>query len=91
MEKNSYAYVLDLRKFVEVQTHLRHCLKILSTPVYKINSSFAIKDYICPKLRKLRRIVENNRQGWNTFFLVYLSDMKHRKNTKNPSPDLIQG
>jgi hypothetical protein len=68
-----------------------HCLKILSTLVYKINSSFVIKDYICLKLRKLRRIVENNRQGWNTFFLVYLSDREHRKNTKNPSPELIQG
>jgi hypothetical protein len=68
-----------------------HCLKIPSTPVYKINSSFAIKDYICPKLRKLRRIVENNRQGRNTFFLVYLRDREHRKNTKNPSRELIQG
>jgi hypothetical protein len=35
--------VLDLIKFVEMQTQLKHCLKILSTPVYKINSSFAIK------------------------------------------------
>jgi hypothetical protein len=33
MEKNSYASVLDLRKIVEIQTHLRHCLKILSTLV----------------------------------------------------------
>jgi hypothetical protein len=68
-----------------------HCLKILSTPVYKINSSFAIKDYICPKLRKLRKVVENNKQRRNIFFLVYLSDKKHRKNTKNPSTELIQG
>jgi hypothetical protein len=68
-----------------------HCLKILSTPVYKVNSSFAIKDYICPKLRKLRKAVENNKQRRNIFFLVYLSDKEHRKNTENPSPELIQG
>jgi hypothetical protein len=36
MKKNSYASVLDLKKFVEVQTQLRHCLKILSTPELKI-------------------------------------------------------
>jgi hypothetical protein len=68
-----------------------HCLQIVSTPVYKINSSFAIKDYICPKLRKLRKIVENKKQGRNTFFLVYVSDREHRKNTEKPSPELIQG
>jgi hypothetical protein len=36
MKKNSYASVLDLRKFVEVQTQLRYYLKMLSTPVLKI-------------------------------------------------------
>jgi hypothetical protein len=36
MKKISYASVLNLRKFVEVQTPLRHCLKILSTLVLKI-------------------------------------------------------
>jgi hypothetical protein len=64
---------------------------MLSTPVYKINSSFAIKDYICPKLRKLRKAVENNKQRMNIFFLVYLSEKKPRKNTENPTPELIQG
>jgi hypothetical protein len=34
--KISYASVLNLRKFVEVQTPFRHCLKILSTLVLKI-------------------------------------------------------
>jgi hypothetical protein len=33
MEKNSYVSMLDLKKFVEVQTQLRHYLKILSTLV----------------------------------------------------------
>jgi hypothetical protein len=74
-----------------MQTHLRHCLKILSTLVYKINSCFAIKNYICPKLRKLRKIVENNKKRRSIFFLVYLSDEEPRKNIENPSPELIQG
>jgi hypothetical protein len=76
---------------VKIHTQHIHCLKILSTPVYKINSSFAIKDYICSKHRKLKKVVENNKQGRNTFFLVYLSDREHRKNTEKPSPELIQG
>jgi hypothetical protein len=33
MEKSSYLSVLHLRKIVEVQTQLRHYLKILSTLV----------------------------------------------------------
>ena len=91
MKKNRNTPVLGLRKFVEMQTHLKHYLKILSTPVYKINSSFAIKNYICPKLRKLRKAIEINEQRMNIFFLVYLSDEEPRKNTENPSPELIQG
>jgi hypothetical protein len=51
----------------------------------------SIKNYICSKLRKLRRAMENNKQRMNIFFLVYLSDKEHRKNTENPSPELIQG
>jgi hypothetical protein len=83
--------VLGLKKIVKLHTQLRHCLKILSTPVYKINSSFAIKNYICPRLRKLRKVVESNEQRRIIFFLVYLSDEEPRKNTENPSPKLIQG
>jgi hypothetical protein len=87
MEKNSYASVLDLRKFVEVQTHLRHCLKILSTPLYKINTGLSIINYICPKLRKMRRTLENNEQWMNIFFLVHLSNKESKKNKKNLSPE----
>jgi hypothetical protein len=76
---------------MEVHTQHMHYLKILSTPVYKINSSFAIKSYICPKIRKLREGVEKNKQRRNIFFLVYLSDKEPRKNTEKPSPELIQG
>ena len=43
------------------------------------------------KLRKLRKTVENNKQRRNIFFLVYLSDKEHRKNTERPSPELIYG
>ena len=91
MKKNSYASVLDLRKFVEVQTQLRHCLKILSTRVYKINTRLTIKNYICPKLRKMRKTLENIEQWMNIFFLVHLSNEEPRKNKKNPSPEQIQG
>jgi hypothetical protein len=69
-----------------MHTQHTHCLKILNTPVYKNNSRLSIKNYICPKLRKLRKIVENNKQRMNIFFLVYLSDKEYRKNT-----ELIQG
>jgi hypothetical protein len=69
--KNSYAYVLDFRKFVEMQTQLRHCFKILSIPIYKINSRSSIKNYSCPKLRKLRKKIKINEQRMNIFFLVY--------------------
>jgi hypothetical protein len=91
MEKNSYASMLDLRKIVEVQTQLRHCWKILSTPVYKINTRLSIKNYICPKLRKMRKTLENNEQWMNIFFLVHLSNEEPRKNKKSPSPEQIQG
>jgi hypothetical protein len=91
MKKIRNTLVLSLRKFVEMHTQLRHCLKILSTPIYKINSSFAIKNYISSKLRKLRKVVESNKQRRRIFFLVYLSDEEPRKNTENPSPRLIQG
>jgi hypothetical protein len=91
MKKNRNTLVLDLTKFVEVQTQLRHCLKILSTLVYKINIGSSIKHYICPKHRKLIKAVENNKQWTNIFFLVYLSDKEHRINTEKPSPELIQG
>jgi hypothetical protein len=76
---------------VEVHTQLRYCLKILSTPVYKINSSFAVKNYICPKLRKLRKVGESIKQRRSIFFLVYLSDGEPKKNIENPSTELIQG
>jgi hypothetical protein len=89
MKKNRNTHVQGLRKFVEMQTHLRHYLKILSTPVYKINSRLSIKNYICPKLGKLRKAIEINEQRINIFFIVYLSNEEPRKNTENPSPRLI--
>jgi hypothetical protein len=91
MKKNRNTPVLGLGKFVEMQTQLRHCLKILSTLVYKINSRLFIKNYIYPKLGKLRKAIEINKQRMNIFFLIYLSNEEPRKNTENPSPKLIQG
>jgi hypothetical protein len=89
MKKNRNTHVLDLRKFVEVQTQLRHCLKILSTPIYKINTGLSIKHYICPKLKKLRK-EKINEQRMDIFFLVHLSNGEPRKNTKNPSSGQIR-
>jgi hypothetical protein len=83
--------MLDLRKIVEAKTQLRHCLKILSTLVYKINIGLSIKNYICPKLRKIRKTIEINGQWMNIFFLIHLSNKEPRKNIKNPSPEQIQG
>jgi hypothetical protein len=82
---------MDLRKFVEVQTQLRHCLKILSTPVYNINIGLFVKNYICPKLRKIRKTIEINEQLMNIFFLVQLSNEEPRKNKKNLSREQTQG
>jgi hypothetical protein len=83
--------VLDLRKFVEVQTLLRYGLKIVSTPVLKIWTRLLIKSYNCPKLRKIRKALENNDHWMNIFFLVHLSNEKSRKNKKKPSSEQIQG
>jgi hypothetical protein len=69
---------------VEIHTQHTHCLKILSTPVYKNNSILSIKNYICPKIRKLRKAMGNNKQRMNIFFLVYLSDKEHRKKYRKP-------
>jgi hypothetical protein len=35
--------------------------------------------------------MENNKQRMDIFFLVYLSDKEHRKDTENPSPEQIHG
>jgi hypothetical protein len=91
IRKNSYPSVLDLRKFVEAQTQFRHCLKILSTPVYKSNTGLSIKNYTCPKLRKIRKTIEINGQWMNIFFLIHLGNKEPRKNIKNPSTEQIQG
>jgi hypothetical protein len=50
-----------------------------------------IKNHFCPKLRKIRKAMENNNQRMNKFFLECLSDKEHRKNAENPSTELIQG
>jgi hypothetical protein len=91
LEKNRNTSILGRRKIVEIHTQHTHYLKILSTPVYKNNSRMSIKNCFCPKLRKLRKAMENNKQRMNLFFLEYLRDKKHRKNIENPSLELIQG
>jgi hypothetical protein len=44
----------------------------------------SIKNYICPKLRKMRKTLENKEQWMNIFFLVHLSNEEPRKNKKEP-------
>jgi hypothetical protein len=68
--------VLNLRKFVDVQTPFRHCLKIVRTPVLKNLVGIAIKSHFCPKLRKIRKALEINEK---LFFLAYLSNKEPRK------------
>jgi hypothetical protein len=51
----------------------------------------SIKNYFCPNLRKIRKVMKNNNQRMNIFFLEHLSDKEHRKNAENPSPEIIQG
>jgi hypothetical protein len=83
--------VLDLRKFVEVQTPFRHYLKMLNTPVFKIWVGLSIKSYFCPKLKKIKKVLQNNEQWMQLFFLVYLSNRELRKNKGNPGPEQILG
>jgi hypothetical protein len=51
----------------------------------------SVKNYFCPKLREIRKAMDNNNQRMNIFFLECLSDKEHRKNVENPSPEQIQG
>jgi hypothetical protein len=65
--------VLNLRKFVDVQTPFKHCLKIVRTPVLKNLVWISIKSHFCPNLRKIRKALEINEQWMKLFFLVCLS------------------
>jgi hypothetical protein len=79
--------VLKLRKFVDVQTPFKHCLKIVRTPVLKRLVGISIKSHFCPKLRKIRKALEINDQWMKLFFLAYLSNREPRKNRKTSSPE----
>jgi hypothetical protein len=64
---------------------------MLNTPVLKIWVGLSIKIHFCPKLKKIRKVLENNEQWMQLFFLVYLSNREPRKNKGNPSPEQILG
>jgi hypothetical protein len=51
----------------------------------------SIENYFCPKVRKLRKAMENNKQRMNIFLQEYLSDEEHRKNAENPSTMPLHG
>jgi hypothetical protein len=79
--------VLNLRKFVDVQTPFKHCLKIVRIPVLKKLVGISIKSHFCPKLRKIRKALEINVQWMKLFFLAYFSKREPRKNRKTSSPE----
>jgi hypothetical protein len=54
--------VLNLRKFVDVQTTFNQCLKIVGTPVLKIQVGISIKSHFYPKLKKIRKALGINEQ-----------------------------
>jgi hypothetical protein len=81
--------VLNVRKFVDVQTPFNHCLKIVGTPVLKIQVGISIKSYFYPKLRKIRKTLEISDQWMKLFFLVYFSNKEPRKNRKTSSLEQI--
>jgi hypothetical protein len=54
--------VLNLRKFVDVQTPFKHCLKIVGTLVLKIQVGISIKSHFYPKLKKIRKALGINEQ-----------------------------
>jgi hypothetical protein len=81
--------VLNLRKFVDVQTPLKHCLKLVRTPVLENLVELSIRSHSYPKLRKIRKALEINDQWVKLFFLFYLSIREPRKNRKTSSPEKI--
>ena len=46
---------------------------------------------MCPKLRKMRKALENNEQWMQILFLVHLSKREPRKIKGDPSPEQILG
>ena len=55
IKENCYASVLNLRKFVDVQTPFKHCLKIVGTPSLKIQVGISIKSHFAHNLGKPER------------------------------------
>ena len=39
----------------------------------------------------MRKVLGNNEQWMQIFFLVHLSNKEPKKNKRNPNPELIQG
>jgi hypothetical protein len=52
IKKNSYASVLDLRKFIKVHTQLKHCLKILSIQYTRLTQDYLLKTISAQNLGK---------------------------------------
>jgi hypothetical protein len=54
--------VLNLKKFVDVQTPFKHCLKIVRTLVLKNLAGVSIKSHFCSKLKKIKKALGINEQ-----------------------------
>jgi hypothetical protein len=88
MKKISYAYVLSLRKICRSSNPTHTMFKNIKHPSIE---ELSIKSHNCPKLRKMRKVLDNNEQWMQIFFLVHLSNKEPRKNKRNPSPEQYQG
>jgi hypothetical protein len=54
--------MVNLRKFVDVQTSFKHYLKMVRTPVLKNLVYISIKSHFCPKLKNIRKALKINEQ-----------------------------
>jgi hypothetical protein len=66
-----------------------HGLKIISTPVHKVNKSLSSKTCFCSNFWKMKKDTKNRNQRAILFFLACLSDAVHGKNMLNHSPVLF--
>jgi hypothetical protein len=57
----------------------------MNTTVYMTKPNLPTKTYFCPNFRKMKKELENKNQRMTTFFLVFLSDVVHKKKLLNHS------
>jgi hypothetical protein len=55
-------FCAEPKKNLDVQTSFKHCLKIVGTPVLKIQVGISIKSHFYPKLKKIGNALGINEQ-----------------------------